>query len=325
MCTNPRIMVLKKDGYDLNNRLFLDTNEFWYNKRFVACGKCAECLRTKQNDLAARCVRQAQLSGSMHFLTLTYNDDFLPFSMVLERVDKTSGEVFKESLKLINRQSEEVVDSGLFDLVNDSFKCLDKNKVRYFYRKLYESESELYQVVITPSLNPRDVRLWLKKARVLYERKHHVKLDFKYVACGEMGSHTYRPHYHLAFFGISYHAVAWLASLWKYGFTYLRQVNSVNKDGSSGFELAGRYIGKYISKGCFECDSVTSGYAYKPRLMASKNLGGTLPSHIVNYFSCYDLVGVYDINKPLSLDILNRLVPECKKRFRFNLGDKDFQ
>lgn len=364
MCTNPRTLIIRNKDYNsrrpsnvlpsyLNKRLVgslisssakvrfgsvdyahplnlgVRESEYEYSCRMVTvpCGKCVECLKTRQNDLACRCVRQAQISGSMQFLTLTYDDDHLPLAMSLERVDKSTGECdIVEKMKLITRQELPVVDDVVYGDAIADLIAKDKYKVRYFYRTIYEDDEQLYQVVITPSLNPRDVRLWLKSARVRYQREYGIKLpEFKYVICGEMGASTHRPHYHLCFFGLSNHDVRWLSSYWKYGFTYLKTVKAVNNDGTSGFEIAARYISKYMTKGDMECSSVKCGYAYKSRLMSSKGLGGNLDSHLVDYFRCYDLFGRYDLNKPLPVNVVPKLVSELKKRCTFNIGGKDFR
>lgn len=330
MCLYPKILSIRNRDYCLCDRtkaIYEAVGETGFRQVICSCGKCVECMRNRQNDLAVRCAREAELRGSMQFLTLTYRDDALPFSMCLERVVKDTGECeIIESCKVITRQQNEVVSPDLPVSVLEALIKLDNKKYRYLYRDLYEDEQFLYRAVLTPSLNPRDLRLWLKSCRVKYEREFHVKLPkFTYVACGELGATTHRPHYHIAFFGLSYQQVSWMASLWSYGYTYLKCVNAVNPDGSSGFEIASRYIGKYISKGNFEAESIRLGYSYKPRLMSSKGLGGTLSKNVVSYFRCYDLFGEYDINKPLSKSQLALIVPEVKKRFRFSVAGRGYR
>ena len=66
------------------------------SQMIVPCGKCTECLKRRQNDLATRAMREAAKRGSMHFLTLTYDNQYLPLQVRLERVDKESGEIFHD-------------------------------------------------------------------------------------------------------------------------------------------------------------------------------------------------------------------------------------
>ena len=50
-----------------------------YNDQYiyVPCGRCAECLQAKQNSFIQRAVMECHFSH-MFFLTLTYNNDFIP-------------------------------------------------------------------------------------------------------------------------------------------------------------------------------------------------------------------------------------------------------
>lgn len=280
----------------------------------VPCGKCTECLKRKQQDLAARCARQAELSGSMQFLTLTYDNNTVPISLVIEMVDKLTGEITRESpFALLRRDSEE------YKFFRDSLNSItDKRRVRYFEEvPFFETDDVLYRHSACQSLDNRDVQLWLKKARMRYLREfgRPISLD-KYVVCGEYGPRTFRPHYHLALFGCSYSDAKFLADVWKeqFGFYYLESVFGVNKDGSSGFLAASRYVGKYMSKGVLECPSVSAGRSFKPRIMASTRLGFdyvvtegnkqrvTLSPALLSYYRCYDLFGDFDISSGLRSD-----------------------
>ena len=341
-CANLRFIERQREFYDNPRSARLDRlyNLTGYMSSYlvpITCGKCAACLRSRQSDLAARCVQQAKLSGSMQFLTLTYDEQHLPLSMVLESVDKSTGEVnIVEPLKLVTRQdtvrvagvvkSVDVISSEFDEFVRDTLSSMRKDRPRYVYSTIYDCEEYVLRAVVTPSLNPRDVRLWLKSARVKYEREFGTKLpDFKYVVCGEMGTHTHRPHYHICFFGLSNHDVRWLAHYWNYGFTYLRTVKAFNQDGTSGFEIAARYVSKYMTKGEFECESVRCGYAYKSRLMSSKHLGGTVPKQWISYFRGYDVLGEYDINEVQSDGFISKLAGIIQLRFTFCIGGKNFR
>lgn len=47
----------------------------------VPCGKCVACRRRKQNEWAFRCMVEARHSASSYFVTLTYDDHYLPLSL----------------------------------------------------------------------------------------------------------------------------------------------------------------------------------------------------------------------------------------------------
>ena len=271
----------------------------------VPCGKCIECLKKRQNDLAVRAMREASKRGSMCFLTLTYNETSLPLHVRLERVDKETGECYHDypSSPLVRYKGlVETEDTKEFvDVVRGCLNSLRPGvHARVVTRPFFETDDDLYRYEITPSLNRRDVRLWFKRCRVRYLREKGEPLsDFSYIVCGEYGPKTCRPHYHIALFGLTYDVCKWLACQWDFGFTNLKKVDSFNPDGSNGFEIASKYIGKYMSKGKFDCDSVQCGLSEKPRLMLSKHVGTELPESLVSYFRCYDVFGRYDVNSLL--------------------------
>ena len=63
----------------------------------------------------------------------------------------------------------------------------------YFVTLTYSDENLTWCEDGVPTLNPEDLRNFLKRFRKLYG-------DLRYFACGEYGDRTHRPHYHLAMF-----------------------------------------------------------------------------------------------------------------------------
>lgn len=51
-----------------------------YGKMIVPCGRCPACRRRKQNEWAFRIMEEAKYTKNCYFVTLTYDDEFLPFS-----------------------------------------------------------------------------------------------------------------------------------------------------------------------------------------------------------------------------------------------------
>ena len=94
----------------------------------IPCGTCLECRIQHARQWADRCVLEAQQYKDNYFVTLTYDDDFLP----------------------------------------------DRN-----------------------SLCPDDLTLFIKRLR---KRFSGVKIRF--LACGEYGDSSFRPHYHLILFNL---------------------------------------------------------------------------------------------------------------------------
>lgn len=335
MCVYPRLVGRRNENYSNANNTGLSARaSFFYNNYLVPCGHCSDCLKKRQNDLAARCALEANRKGSMIFVTLTYEDSKVPLSVRLERVKKDTGEIlYYNDIDFLERGSE------LDSFARSELSKLSKKHVRYVYSDLFDSVDGVIRYCITQSLCRRDVQLWLKAARVAYKREFGSSLsDFSYVCCGEYGPNTARPHYHIAFFGLDSRVVFWLCQRWQlsYGFTYVQKVNSINKDGSNGYEICSRYIGKYMSKGCFECESVKNGSALKPRLMCSIGLGNqennkVISDNLLAYYRCYNLVGEFDINNGLKKDgsylssaDYDLLASEVVKRSTLKVGDSVF-
>lgn len=322
-------------GFDLPDVM----SPYRFNLLRIPCGKCSECLKAKQNDIAVRAFIEAKKKGSMHFVTLTYDDDNLPFAKRLYMVDKLTGELFSDSLATVIPKDQYSIDfrKELLDWFKGFPKghkpfsvLLDLHQTVDLFNDLpFYDDNYVYYYNVTPSLNRLDVRLWLKRCRVNYKRHFNKALsDFTYIMVGEFGPNTCRPHYHICFFGASDDEVYWLASQWKKGFTLVEPVKVFNKDGSSGFLAAARYIAKYIYKGKFECSSVKKGDVEKPRYCTSIAFGVDLNDKLVSYYRCYDLFGKYDVNECVFYDKLNRftlptlkkLHEEVKKRARIDIN-----
>lgn len=229
MCTNP-ITITK--NYHFGSRSYT-----------VPCGKCAECLSKKRSQIAALSQLQANASGSVHFLTLTYDNDHLPFA-----VSKTTPE--GPSILSFERGLEpDWTKNHLHDYGNGLQVC--------------------------QSLHREDVKLWLKLFRRRWSRLHPDKpLDFKYLIFGELGERSGRPHYHGLFYGLTNEQAEYLSSLWKYGYTM-----SVPAPGRSlsvaEIGKVSNYVSKYISKGTYSQYSHLLPYMEKPRRQSSINFGLT--------------------------------------------------
>lgn len=141
----------------------------------VACGQCIGCRLERSRQWAMRCMHEAQLHRSNNFITLTYNNEFLP----------SNGSLVK-----------------------------------------------------------RDLQLFFKRYRKRYGK-------LRYLACGEYGSSSARPHYHAVVFGhdwpdreflkanYSGHGVFTsksLSEIWKYGHHAIGDVS---------FESAA-YVARYV-------------------------------------------------------------------------------
>lgn len=325
-CLNPRTIKSPAPSNGTRHGVYVAASRYardniirrTYEEIVVPCGKCLACLKNKQSSMVVRCKREAQQKGSFAFMTLTYDDDHLPLTRSLFRVDRETGEqelFFKP----------EFISSGINpdSSYTELFKQMDaSSSPRYFeYIWPVPDPDYEYHVRITPSVCRSDVREWLKMARIQYERDNGEKLpDFSYVAISEYGPRTCRPHYHLAFFGLQRRHLNYLLDRWKYGkVKQVRIVAQVNADGSNGFLKASKYIGKYMSKGKFECDSVKECAAERPRVCQSRHLGTKELEPIRRQVLAFDMYGEYDpetLQRPdgtylsrLQVDALVREIP----------------
>lgn len=258
----------------------------------VPCGKCLNCLKNRQSQMVVRCKREADKRGSFGFMTLTYDEDHVPVTRSVWRVDKETGEQTMVS-------PPEFVSTAYHPdaAVLDSMRQLDAGPcARYHVTRLVEDSRYVFEARMTPSVCRLDVRTWLKTARIQWKRDHGEPLpEFSYVAISEYGPRTCRPHYHLAFFGLKQHHLFWLLDRWRFGFVKrVQMVNCINADNSSGFTRAAQYIGKYMSKGKFECDSVVEGSAQKPRVCQSRGIGVADLEPVRAQLLAFDMYGSYD-------------------------------
>ena len=337
---SPGALYVTKPGEDyFRKQLQLDgVHGFLRQSATVPCGKCVECLKKRQNDLAVRAAREASKRGSMQFLTLTYDNAHLPLQITYEEVDKDTGEIYRPYPSSPLIRCEDADKEASPEFVNVCRAELERIALspyaRVYYHTIFETDESIFRYCITPSLYRRDVRLWLKRCRVRYLREKGEPLpDFSYIIVGEYGPRTCRPHYHLAFFGLQKEHVQYLRDQWDFGsITDLRSVNAVNPDGTNGFEIAAKYIGKYMSKGKFECDSVKECISEKPRLMLSQGVGCDLPDSLVSYYRCYDLFGRYDFSSMVNPKTgvrfttpeLLSLATEVRKRSSITIGEHKY-
>lgn len=293
----------------------------------MPCGKCLACLKNKQSSMVVRCRREAELRGSFAFMTLTYDDDHLPLVETMWKYNLSDG-------SLVQVSPPEFVSTGFHPEPEylKFFRGVDGTDAprykTFIHCRIMQYE---WQHRVTPSVCRKDVQQWLKQARIQYERDYGEKLpDFSYVAISEYGSRTCRPHYHLAFFGLKAFHLRYLLAAWKFGkVKQFRMVACTNKDGSSGYTRASKYIGKYMAKGKFECESVKCGDAQRPRVCQSKHFGTEQLDSVRRFVLCEDLFGPYDIDKlvrpdgsPLSRLQVDALVREIPRRLVYRVDER---
>lgn len=118
-----------------------------YHMQQVPCGKCLECLKLRVNSWYVRLMSQKDVSESALFITLTYDDEHLPFSdngsMQLNYPDT---QLFWKALRKRN-------------------KSKTIKPIKYFLVGEYGSKTHRphYHAIVFNVINPDDiVELWTK-------------------------------------------------------------------------------------------------------------------------------------------------------------------
>lgn len=321
MCNNPHtVFVRRKNGENYTKSLH---QSIFFQKGTKArdimndrlkpyfsidapCGKCAECLRKKQKCVEVRFLRESEVNPLMFFVTLTYRQEKMPMATSLWVVDRDTGEQYLQSTCSVvsPRFNKTSLDSPLEvtrrELLGSMKTTFNPDGVEFLEKTIFDLDGMQYVLRAAPSLCRHDVKLWIKRCRMRYERKFGEKVaDFRYYICGEYGFSTQRPHYHIAFFGLPQRQLDFFLQHWKesFGFVYCEKVYARNKDGSNAFLLVGKYVAKYMTKlQDHEHSGVVDRYVEKPRVMSSKSFGvGKVSEALRNYYLGFRFFGEYDV------------------------------
>ena len=138
------------------------------NAYYVPCGYCPVCRKYDRESWKFRLQEEFKHSRSAWFLTVTYNDEHLPFLT-------PDGEI----------------DYGVENMRGGDFMTLVPEDVVRFIKSVQKKQAREYDDYCTymKSAN-RDVQDVIDKPRV------------KYFAVGEYGTKTKRPHYHIILFNL---------------------------------------------------------------------------------------------------------------------------
>lgn len=188
----------------------------------VPCGHCACCQIRKRKDYSVRLANEASVHQKCCFITLTYSDDTVPVT--------------------------------------------DWNKIGTPSKQFSRGLGELPELTLCPA----DVQKFMKRLRrhleylpkIKLDNRDHVDHPIRYFCCGEYGSRTHRPHYHIIIFGWSpsdlellkshngnpVYTSAQLQKLWPFGYSSVSDVNS----------YVARYASRYVTKKMERLDTLES-------------------------------------------------------------------
>lgn len=139
----------------------------------IPCGHCIGCRLDKSRDWANRCMLEAKYHEKMCFLTLTYDDDHLP----------------PQKLKIARLRSNPRV-TGILPHITDK-KLLNREICRFMTHSTRHS------------LVKKDLQDFMKRLRRDFEY-HDGITGIRFFACGEYGSKTFRPHFHVLLYGVDF-------------------------------------------------------------------------------------------------------------------------
>lgn len=205
------VQYLERDGhswrkcYDTLPDSFCGSSDIISDYDLIPCGSCYSCRMTKARDWTVRCLLESQYHEESWFITLTYDDDHLPYN-----VDSVSGEFTGKS-----------------------------------------------------SLVKSDLQKFIKRLRKNYSFDNHIS----YLACGEYGDLSLRPHFHLLLFGLklddlkeykktplgySLYNSDFITKCWPYGYSVIAPVTyesaayvsryTVKKQGDFGKDIYDDYL-----------------------------------------------------------------------------------
>lgn len=139
---------------------------------WLPCGKCEACLHERSKQWALRCVKESKKYDKTCFLTLTYNDHFLP-------------------------QNNSLVKSDLQKFIKRLRKAIEPVKIRYFACGEYGSKGERphYHLCIF-GWSPDDMQVYNDGIRYFRYSKQLEKLwKFGFVSVGEL---TFKSCFYVA-------------------------------------------------------------------------------------------------------------------------------
>ena len=238
MCTRP-ITITKK----------LPTGQV--SSYTVPCGKCPECRSAYQSEFAFMCFLEAEKRNSLHFFTLTYNNDWLPIAWCDCNSDFPRIDAIQRGSDCYGWQLDDWLQNGCGVSIDDD-SC-----------------------TVCPTLYREDVKNWFKRFRQ-HCKRNGISTDFSFACFGEYGEQRHRPHYHLLVAGLDDSTANLLGSFWHFGYYLVKTIPRFNPDGSDGYALVSDYVSKYICKRDKLPDFVRQGYAQLPRRQTSINFGKEL-------------------------------------------------
>lgn len=150
----------------------------------VPCGRCFNCLQRKRSHWSIRMQKELETAENATFLTLTYDDDNLPYTEIIDT---------KKTGSLINLRKADPVTQYLHNLHRDSPEAVTQliNEINNIPQENIQKLKSILKRI--PTLKKKDLQDYFKRVR-------KSQPNLKYYAVGEYGTKGKRPHYHAIVF-----------------------------------------------------------------------------------------------------------------------------
>jgi len=203
-CLNPVVIPHKSTGENM----------------IVCCGKCTACRTHKSSVLTLKCNLEARSHNYQHFITLTYNNEFIPLM---------------HAVPVVGSKGTRWMFVSTCDRLDE--KGLIINEVAYTQRQINDLMEKVHLNGFFPYLSKRDAQLFLKRLR------KHISLitdeKIRFFLCGEFGPKSLRPHFHLLVWHNSETLAESMGVLvnksWQFGITDCQQIQSSASSYTSGY------------------------------------------------------------------------------------------
>ena len=222
--------------------------------QMVGCGSCPACQELKRNSLSNRLALEEHRSKYCSFVTLTYDETYLPIVDVSRLFSAFDGEVV--DLQQNYDFNEDFSTPSVVNTEELRKSVILYNKHRAFYKSNYSvNQNVTYEDNQVAVLVNRHLQLFIKRFRKYVSKHYNEKI--RYYAIGEYGTQSLRPHWHILFFYSSSQLArdfenvqqfgtksrpiqtpVFLRSLWKFG-----HIDSKQTDGKAYF-----YVSSYVNK-----------------------------------------------------------------------------
>lgn len=196
------------------------------------------------------------------------------------------------------------------------FNCQSNRRSRWSFRlwcEVLDAKSSIF-VTLTyddehlPSdnqLHVEDLQTFFKRLRKNYKLVDDRKI--KYFACGEYGSHTFRPHYHALIFGLPIPSTLKFVDYWYRAILKTWQNGNISCSSVNGSRIG--YMTKYILKDSASNDFYKINNIKPPFMVCSRR-----PSIGLSYLEDIDIDRLLEGNLKVRKMTQSVIIPEYYRR-----------